>query len=76
MTETAKAPPSNWEREYYEDIEASFQDQGVVIQGGIYDSRSLQNALWNKQRLANRAHNTSLAHGRVNGQYLEHGNKR
>lgn len=44
--------------------------------GGIYDSRSLQNALWNKQRLANRAHNTSLATGRVNGQVIHHGDKR
>lgn len=71
-----KAPPSNWEREYYEDLEASFADQGVVIQGGIYDSRTLQNALWNRQKLLNRAHNISLARGRVNGQYLHKGNKR
>jgi len=76
MTETVKAPQSAWEREYYEDLEVSLQDQGIVIEGGIYNSRTLQDALWNKQRLQNRANNVSIATGRVNGQFLSHGNKR
>lgn len=76
MTELTPAPRSGWENGYYEDAEVYFQEQGILIQGGIYNSRTLQDALWNKQRLENRARNISLAQGRVNGQYIQNGNKR
>jgi len=72
MTETVKAPPSNWEIEYWE----GWAEVLPFPHGTVYDSRSYQDAMWNRNRLVNRQHNISLAHGRVNGQYLDHGNKR
>lgn len=43
--------------------------------GTIYDSRSYRN-WWNLQKLLRRQQNTSIATGRVNGQFLQNGNKR
>lgn len=48
----------------------------TFLQGTVYDARKGQDALWNRQKANNRAHNISLAQGRVNGKYLSHGNKR
>lgn len=61
-----------YEQDYWE----SWNDQLGLPSGTVYDSRSYQDAMWNRQRLLNRAHNISLAKGRVNGQYLENGKKR
>ena len=43
--------------------------------GTIYDSKSY-NKWWSLQKILRRQHNTSIATGRVNGQYLQGGNKR
>lgn len=55
----------------------SWGDTLGLPQGAVFDSRSYQDALWNKQRLENRAHNVQLSHyARINGQVIHHGDKR
>jgi len=60
-----------WEQDYWE----SWNDDLNLPTGTVYDSKSYNN-WWNLQKLRRRQQNTSLATGRVNGQFIQHGNKR
>lgn len=74
MTERLSCIPLH-EQEYWESV----NDEYGLPTGTVYNAqsyRSVQDRGWNLQRLANRAHNISLAQGRVNGQYIQNGNKR
>jgi len=64
-----------YEQDYWE----SWNDQLGLPSGTVYSARSYrdyQNAQWNKDKLARRHQNISLATGRVNGRFVQHGNKR
>lgn len=74
MTEHALGIPT-WETDYWE----SWNDDLGLPQGTIYSAKSYreyQNSEWNREKLLRRQQNISLATGRVNGQYLQGGNKR
>ncbi len=65
---------------HYTPPEATFVNEGGLIettpQPHIEGQIFSQDMIWNIRKALNRQHNVNLATGRVNGQFLSHGNKR
>jgi len=90
MTETRTPDTSYWEdwndalglpegtlrsaKDYRERAAEILRDH-PYMSGTVYD-RCGQDTHWNANKILQRQKNTSMATGRVNGQFLQHGNKR
>ncbi len=66
-----QAPSAPHEIDYW----LTWAEQLPAPAGTIFDARSY-NAWWAKQKQVRRMENTSQATGRVNGQFVQGGNKR
>lgn len=60
-----------WEQDYWE----SWSDTLGIPSGTVFDSKSY-NAWWAKEKQLRRQQNVSMATGRVNGRFVQGGNKR